>query len=129
MNMENKEYGDGESKMEMREKDLLSLMDYPPFSEMSGDGPEPDFPDISERGEELRKAISAVHDKIVKERNRLKKEGKTMYDIDPQMLTTAFDEVYKKFDSDIEEAEMFRKRYPKTPIASLYSVWKPKQQK
>lgn len=127
--MVNKEYGDGEKKMEMMEKDLLSLMDYPPFSEMSGDGPEPDFPDVSERGEELRKAISAVHNKIVKERNRLNKDGKTMYDIDPKMLTTAFDEVYETFKSDVEEAEMFRKRYQKTPIASLYSVWKPKQKK
>jgi len=127
--MVNKEYGDGEKKMEMMENDLLSLLNYPPFSEMIGDGPEPDFPDISELGEELKKAIGAVHNKIVKERNRLNKDGKTMYDIDPKMLTTAFDEVYEAFKSDVEEAEMFRKRYPKTPIASLYSVWKPKQKK
>lgn len=118
--------------MESAEKELLVLMDYPPFSEIDGgDETEPDwgFPSISERGEDLVEAIRDVHQMVITERKRLEKEGKTMYDIDGTMLAKAFDEVEKEFSDELDEARLYKKRFPETRISALMQAWKPKQQK
>lgn len=126
------DYTQGIKTMESAEKELLVLMDYPPFSEIDGgDETEPDwgFPSISERGEDLVEAIRDVHQMVITERKRLEKEGKTMYDIDGTMLAKAFDEVEKEFSDELDEARLYKKRFPETRISALMQAWKPKQQK
>lgn len=126
------DYAQGIKAMEAAETELLNLMDYPPFSEIDGgDETEPDwgFPSISERGEDLAEAIRDVHQMVSTEQKRLEKEGKTMYDIDGAMLGEAFAEVEKEFADDLDEARLYRKRFPNTRISALMQAWKPKQQK
>lgn len=126
------DYTQGIKAMEAAEKELFVLMDYPPFSEIDGgDETEPDwgFPSISERGEDLAEAIRDVHQMIVSERKKLEKDGKTMYDMDGAMLAKAFDEVEKEFSEELDEARLYKKRFPETRISALMQAWKPKQQK
>lgn len=126
------DYAQGMKAMEAAETELLNLMDYPPFSEIDGgDEIEPDwgFPSISERGEDLAEAIRDVHQKYMTELKSLKKQGKTMYDMDGAMLSKIFSEVEKEFADDLDEARLYRKRFPKTRISALMQAWKPKQQK
>lgn len=126
------DYTQGIKTMEAAEKELLNLMDYPPFSEIDGgDETEPDwgFPSISERGEDLAEAIRDVHQMVISERKKLEKDGKTMYDMDGAVLAEAFNEVEKEFADDLDEARLYRKRFPETRISALMQAWKPKQQK
>ncbi len=126
------DYTQGIKTMEAAEKELLSLMDYPPFSEIDGgDEVEPDwgFPTISERGEDLAEAIRDVNETYSTEAKRLIKEGKTPYDMDGKMLSTIFNEVEEEFSEDLDEARLYRKRFPETRISALMQAWKPKQQK
>jgi len=126
------DYAQGMKAMEAAETELLNLMDYPPFSEIDGgDEIEPDwgFPSISERGEDLAEAIRDVHQIYMTELKSLKKQGKTMYDMDGAMLSKIFNEVEKEFADDLDEARLYRKRFPNTRISALMQAWKPKQQK
>lgn len=126
------DYAQGMKAMEAAETELLNLMDYPPFSEIDGgDEVEPDwgFPSISERGEDLAEAIRDVHQIYMTELKSLKKQGKTMYDMDGAMLSKIFNEVEKEFADDLDEARLYRKRFPNTRISALMQAWKPKQQK
>jgi len=126
------ENSQGIKAMELAEKELLELMDYPPFSEIDGgDEVEPDwgFPSISERGEDLAEAIRDAIDLVRTEQKRLEKAGKRMYDMDGAILAKAFTDVEKEFADDLDEARLYRKRFPKTRISALMQAWKPKQQK
>lgn len=126
------DYNQAEKAMEAAEKELLVLMDYPPFSQIDGgDEEEPDwgFPFPTERGEDLAEAIRDVHKTITSERDSLEKQKKTIYDIDPNMLAKAFDDVEKEFEDDLVEARLYKKRFPETRISALMQAWKPKQQK
>lgn len=126
------DYAQGIQAMESAEKELLTLMDYPPFSEIDGgDEVEPDwgFPSISERGEDLAEAMREAIDLVQAEQKRLEKAGKRMYDMDGAILAKAFAGVQEEFADELDEARLYKKRFPETRISALMQAWKPKQQK
>lgn len=129
-------YKEAMQKMAADEKELFSLMDYPPFREIDGgeydsewtpDSPKWGFPTISERGEQLAEAIRDVHSAVSDAQKQARKEGKTIYEVDPQIVANAFNEVFEEFGEDIDEAKLYKKRFPETPISALMQAYKPKK--
>ncbi len=129
-------YSDGMKKMSEKERELLTLMDYPPFRDIDGGEeswdytpgtPNWGFPSITERGEQLAEAIRDVHSLVVVAQKNAIKEGKTIYDVDPKLLASAFNDVEKEFKEDLDEARLYQKRFPETPISALMQAYKPKK--
>lgn len=58
---------------------------------------------------------------------RAEKDGKTIYDFDPNLLATAFNGVELEFNDDLDEARRYQARFPDAPLSALIGAWKPRK--
>lgn len=111
-----KAYVQAEKAMKVDEDKIHALFVYPPFSEIDDgqgsldhDGINPiwGFPGPSDRGLQLREAMFDA----IKSMNE-ETEGVDYYDVDYEIIKKCFKGVLAEFSDDLDEAGLWRKRYP-----------------
>lgn len=112
---------------ENRHLELISLFDYPPFSEMDDgstsldyDGVNPNwgFPRETKKGAEFMEAIEDTLQRISIEAQKV--DG--IFNVDLSILGSMWNDVFNEFKDEIEEARLYKKRYPDDRVEALLAA-------
>jgi len=116
---------------EKRHMELISLIDYPPFSEMDDgstsldyDGVNPNwgFPRETKIGAQIMQAIEETLKNMAIEAEKV--DG--LFNVDTSMLSKMWNDVYSEFEDEINEARLYQKRYPEDRVEALIAAYQKK---